>query len=121
MTQDAAATAATIHGRMSDHEHDAPGRQAAPEADAEYTLYRAKPRGLLARLRGESELDELRRGEGGAPGKPARAPGGWRDRFTPKRVILGLLAAIVGWLLLSLLLFLISAQIEQSKVNSAAK
>jgi LCP family protein required for cell wall assembly len=106
---------------MTDHEHDALGRPTAPEKDAEYTLYRAKPRGLRARLRGESELDELRRGEGGAPEKPARVPGGWRDRFTPKRVILGLLAAIVGWLLLSLVLFLISAQIEQSKVNSAAK
>jgi LCP family protein required for cell wall assembly len=116
MTQDATATAATIHGRMSDHEND----PSAPE----YTLYRAKPRGLRARLRGETDLDELRQDDGRAPGRPgrrSRIPGGWRDRVTPKRVILGLLGLIVGWLLLSLVLFLISAQIEQSNVDSAAK
>ena len=100
---------------MSDHEND----PSAPD----YTLYRAKPRGLLARLRGQDDLDELRQGDGalGRPGRPAGTPGGWRDRITPKRVILSLLGLIVGWLLLSLILFLISAQIEQSKVDSAAK
>jgi LCP family protein required for cell wall assembly len=107
---------------MSNHEHDDP---AAPDAP-DYTLYRAKPRGLLARLRGESDLDELRHGEHPGPargrrtGRSGRRPG-WRGRFTRKRVILGVLGAIVGWLLLSLVLFLISAQIEQSKVNAAAK
>jgi LCP family protein required for cell wall assembly len=106
---------------MSDHEHDALGRPTAQEPEPEYTLYRAKPRGLRARLRGQSDLDELRRDEGGEPGRPRRPRVGWRARFTPKRVILGVLGAIVGWLLLSLILFLISAQIEQSKVNAAAK
>jgi LCP family protein required for cell wall assembly len=98
---------------MSDHEND----PSAPE----YTLYRAKPRGLRARLRGQTDLDELRQTDGGTPGRPRRKLRGWPDRITPKRVILGVLGLIVGWLLLSLILFLISAQIEQSKVDSAAK
>jgi LCP family protein required for cell wall assembly len=88
----------------------------------EYTLYRARPRGLRARLRGESDIDELRRADGGAPGgAPVITKPGWRQRLNWKKIVLGLIAAIFGWLLLSLLLFLISAQIEQSKVNSAAK
>src|SRR5581483_12320085 len=38
----------------------------------------------------------------------------FRGRITPLRVVLYLLAAIVGWLLLSLVLFIISAGQEQS-------
>jgi LCP family protein required for cell wall assembly len=38
----------------------------------------------------------------------------WRERLTPKRVLLGLLALIAGWLLLSLALFLISSHFERS-------
>jgi LCP family protein required for cell wall assembly len=88
------------------------------EAPPEYTLYRAKPRGLWARLRGQSDIDELRRADGG----PARTvKPGWRQRLNWKKIVLGLIAAIVGWILLSGVLFLISAQIEQSKVDSAAK
>jgi LCP family protein required for cell wall assembly len=88
------------------------------EAPPEYTLYRAKPRGLWARLRGENDIDELRRADGGPP--PTVKPG-WRQRLNWKKIVLGLIAAIVGWVLLSGVLFLISAQIEQSKVDSAAK
>jgi LCP family protein required for cell wall assembly len=78
-----------------------------------YKVYKARPRGLKALLRGEEDLI--------APGGPGRQPPGrrggrlpgerprWSERITPKRVILGLLAAIVGWVLLSLVLFMISA------------
>jgi LCP family protein required for cell wall assembly len=91
------------------------------EAPPEYTLYRSKPRGLRARLRGESDIEELRRVDGRPGGAPVITKPSWRRRLNWKKVLLGLIAAIVGWLLLSLILFLISAQIEQSKVNSAAK
>jgi LCP family protein required for cell wall assembly len=49
-----------------------------------------------------------------APGEPRR----WRQRITPKRVILGLLALIAGWLLLSLALFLLSAHFERTSPPS---
>jgi LCP family protein required for cell wall assembly len=47
--------------------------------------------------------------------KPGRTgiPARWR-RITPKRVALGLLALIAGWLLLSLLLFLASSHFERT-------
>lgn len=71
-----------------------------------YTLYRARPRGLKSLLRGEEETG-LPRERGPAPGP--RGPRTWRDRITPKRVILGLVGLIVFWLLLSFVLFMISA------------
>jgi LCP family protein required for cell wall assembly len=87
-----------------------------------YKLYRAAPRGLKARLRGEEDL-------GFGPDRPQ--PGSDRDghfpgerrrfRLTWKRGLLYLVAAIVAWLLVSLVLFLISAQIERGKVPSSAK
>ena len=81
--------------------------------DRPYKVYRARPRGLKALLRGEEEIAR----PGGPGRKPPdrrreRLPGerpSWRERITPKRVVLGLLAAIVGWVLLSLILFMISA------------
>jgi LCP family protein required for cell wall assembly len=59
--------------------------------------------------------------QGGQPSRPRRpgvgTPGGrpsrWR-RLTPKRVALGLLALIGGWLLLSLALFLVSSHFERT-------
>ncbi len=72
-----------------------------------YKLYRSGPKGLKARLRGED--DELQ-----DPVEYRRYKGshdrGTGRRITPKRVILGVIAAIAAWLLLSLVLFLISAQ-----------
>lgn len=81
-----------------------------------YTLYRARPRGLKSLLRGEEET--------GLPRElgPAPRPGGprtWRDRITPKRVILGLLGLIVFWLLLSFVLFMISASQQQTLPKAA--
>ena len=61
--------------------------------------------------------------QGGQPAKPRRPgatspgarPSRWR-RITPKRVVLGLLALIVGWLLLSLVLFLVSSHFERTSL-----
>jgi LCP family protein required for cell wall assembly len=106
-------------------DRDAPRRPRTPP----YTVYRAKPRGLRERLRGEDAgLDELRLGgDGGGPRerrprrrllgrRRARVPG-----ITPRRVLKWLALAIAGWLLLSLVLFLVSAQVEKAKVSDAAK
>jgi LCP family protein required for cell wall assembly len=72
-----------------------------------YKLYRSGPKGLKARLRGEDdELEgpvEYRKYQGGRERRTGR-------RVTPKRVILGLVIAVAAWLLLSLVLFLISAE-----------
>ncbi len=80
-----------------------------------YKLYRSGPRGLKALLRGEEDgLVEARdyrkyRGSGGRGGRRGRGGSPGR-RVTPKRVILGLVIAVASWLLLSFVLFLISAQ-----------
>jgi len=81
-----------------------------------YKLYRSGPRGLKARLRGEDDLALARFDDGD------RRDFRPRRRITWKRVILGLLGAIVFWLLLSLVLFLISAGSQQglpADANSA--
>jgi LCP family protein required for cell wall assembly len=85
-----------------------------------YTLYRAGPKGLKARLRGED--DELR---GPAEyrkynGRRERDRGTGR-RITPKRVIIGLVVALVAWLLLSFVLFLISASSQSDGIPSDAQ
>ena len=86
-----------------------------------YKLYRSGPKGLKARLRGEEDL-------GLGPDRPGsdrddrpRRRRWFRGRLTWQRVLLYLAMAVVGWLLLSLALFIISAQIERGKVPNSAK
>jgi LCP family protein required for cell wall assembly len=83
-----------------------------------YKLYRAGPKGLRARLRGEE--DELR-----VPTEYRTYRGGGRERprrrITPTRVILGLLIALMAWLLLSFVVFLISASVQSGGVPSDAE
>ena len=83
-----------------------------------YKLYRSGPKGLRARLRGEDdELQgpaEYRKYKGG----PERETG---RRITPKRVIVGLLIALAAWLLVSLLVFIISASSQSGGVPSDAQ
>ncbi len=83
-----------------------------------YKLYRSGPKGLKARLRGED--DELRVAPDYRTYRGERRPGSGR-RITPKRVILGLLIAVVAWLLLSLILFLISSSVQSGGVPSDAE
>src|SRR5919204_1217654 len=80
-----------------------------PDQPPQYTRYRAGPR-LLPRREGDAILPRrLRRV------RPGAAPGtGWRARVTRKRVVLGLLALLLGWLGLSLLLFLVSSHFERT-------
>ena len=82
-----------------------------------YNLYRARPRGLRALLRGE-EQGEL---PAAAPERRRGRRARLRDRpITPRRVLKWLALAIVAWLLLSLVLFIISAQLEQGNLPSSA-
>jgi LCP family protein required for cell wall assembly len=89
-----------------------------------YTVYRSAPRGLLARLRGEED------GVGdGAPPPPRsrfrwrreREPGEPRPRITVGRVVKWLALAVLGWLLLSVVLFLISSEINAGDLPSGAE
>jgi LCP family protein required for cell wall assembly len=91
----------------------------APEAgDRPYRTYRTRPRGLRALLRGEEDaaLPGPSPGDGGE--RRFRLPAG---RPGVRRVLKYLVIAIGAWLLLSLVLFLISAQIEQGNLSDSAR
>ena len=91
-----------------------------------YTKYRARP-GVLGRFkRGGSgdavgELKERRGVEpGAAPGAPAPyTPHRRRKPVNGRRVLKWLVAAVAAWIALSLVIFLVSAQIQQGKVDDA--
>lgn len=80
----------------------------------QYTIYRTRPK--LFRRRDE-DLVPTRPDETppGAPKPPRR-----KRRIRPGRVLAYVALALAGWVLISLVLFLVSAQIQQSKVSSAA-
>jgi LCP family protein required for cell wall assembly len=108
---------------MADRQDDRP----------EYTLYRARPRFLQGRdggglneLRGDKQGDQPdyevhgRRRRGiSLPWR--KSADGKRRRLTPGRIVKWVLTAVAVWLLLSLVLFLVSAQIESAKVPDSAK
>ncbi len=94
-----------------------------------YKVYRAGPRSLRERLRGEEDMvtpGPERPDRDDKPGRPQRGRRGHRagflgGRITVRRALGYLVGAIVAWLLLSLVLFVISAQIEQGNLTDAAK
>ncbi len=83
-----------------------------------YKTYRARPRGIRSFLRGEEEalLPERERRPGDRPNRDGEP----RRRVTWQRVLKWVAIAIAGWLLLSLVLFIISAQIESGSLPSSA-
>ena len=83
-------------------------------APPEYKVYRARKRPLS---RG-SDLDALKRRLSRVTG---RKPDGPRERrpITPGRVLKWVALAVVGWLLLSLVLFLVSAQLQDGVSDDA--
>jgi LCP family protein required for cell wall assembly len=85
---------------------------ADPPAPPEYKLYRTRPR--LPRRGGDdgSLLDDLREAP---PGERRRRP------VTVGRVIKWLVLALVAWVGLSLVLFLVSAQVNQDQVSAEAQ
>jgi LCP family protein required for cell wall assembly len=81
-----------------------------PAGPPDYKVYRSRKR-PLARLAGGTDLDGLKRRLSRARGDKPQAP---RDRkqITPGRVLKWLALAILGWLLFSFVLFMVSAQIQ---------
>ena len=82
----------------------------------QYTVYRSRRRILR---RAERPGDPL----SGRPRRPRDGGAGrsWKDRVTFRRAVIAVLAAVVGWIALSAVLFLISAQIQEGKVAAAAE
>jgi LCP family protein required for cell wall assembly len=102
------------------------------EEQPEYTLYRSKPKLFGRRGSDDGGLREMQeeappRGYEDTPPQPGRAPGRRRRRrglpgrrISPWRVLRWLITALVAWLAISLVLFLISAQVQSAKVSDAA-
>jgi LCP family protein required for cell wall assembly len=86
-------------------------RPPGPGDPPEYTRYRAGRR-ILPR-RSEDTLTLTRSGSGEPPEK--------RRRPAARKVVKWVLLALAGWILLSVAVFLISAQIESGKVSDDAK
>ncbi len=98
-----------------------PGRADGARKSGRYRTYRARPRALDS-LVGRGD-------EPNFPGQPprGRSPWPWRRRrgprrkVTPGRVLKWLAIAIVAWLVLSLVLFMISAQTQQVPLPASAQ
>jgi LCP family protein required for cell wall assembly len=85
---------------------------ADPQAPPEYKLYRTPPR-LPGRRRDDgSLLDDFREAP---PGEKRKRP------ITVGRVVKWLVLALVAWIGLSVVLFLVSAQVNQDQVSKAAQ
>jgi LCP family protein required for cell wall assembly len=81
----------------------------------QYTLYRSRPK-LFRRRDGDVPLAPVQPDEA-PPAAPRRRR---RRRLRPGRIVGYLALALAGWVLVSVVLFLISAQIQSSKVSGAA-
>ncbi|MDQ6810523.1 MAG: LCP family protein [Actinomycetota bacterium] len=79
----------------------------APDHDQtpQYTRYRA-PRRLIPRREDSDAIV--------APRTSGERVAAWGRRFTRKRLALGLLALVLGWVVLSLMLFLISSHFQRT-------
>ncbi len=105
--------------QVEDRPYRVYGRERRPDPGGDarpYKVYKARPRGLKALLRGEEDL--LLPGAEREPERPPRR--GWGERITVRRVIKYVVVAIVAWLLLSLVLFIISAQTQTGNLPKAA-
>jgi LCP family protein required for cell wall assembly len=107
----------------------------ADDDDRPYTTYRARPRFLqgrddgkgLGRPPGERPDYDVHEGRRGLkrfiPGRRTKSPSAptRRRRITVGRVLGYLATAAAAWILFSAIVFLISAQIQESKVSDAAE
>ena len=86
----------------------------------DYKVYRSRP-GLLGRLRAP-DLGSLRERGGGGKGKSPRRPredGPDRPRPPWRRILKWAGIAALGWILLSMIAFAVSAQIQKGKGRPA--
>jgi LCP family protein required for cell wall assembly len=94
---------------------------AKPDGTPAYTRYRSGRRVLAEREEpGATQLGGIRLQPDGSQGSQGSR---WRFAriFARKRLLLGLLALLVGWLVLSLLLFLLSASFNRTSPPSNVK
>ena len=126
-------------GSSDSYELSDPGERRRPDrGNRPYKLYRSAPRGLMSRLRGEDGTEVISRpsggggrGSGGGVGGGQRSgndgvePGKvrwWRKRWTPFRILRWVIGICVFWLVLSLVLFLVSASIQSGgSIPASAK
>lgn len=91
-----------------------------PNDKPHYTRYRA---GRRLPGRQESDIQDVRLPRSPRlprkPGDPTRSARlGWSERIPPKRILLALALFLLGWLALSLVLFLLSAHFERTSPPS---
>ena len=96
-----------------------PPRSPSDPSPPEYNVYRSRRR-APSRLSGGGDLDALRKRLSRFRDREPREPGERRG-ITPGRVVKWLVLAVLGWLLLSLVLFLVSAQTEDGVSDSAKR
>jgi LCP family protein required for cell wall assembly len=82
--------------------------------EPKYTVYRSRPR--FPWQRGDEDLGQQRGEKRDEPKAPKR-----RRKISVGRIVKYLAVAVGAWLLLSLVLFLISAQIQEAKISNAAE
>jgi LCP family protein required for cell wall assembly len=87
-----------------------------PQGPPEYKVYRSRRR-PLGNLRPSGDLDGLRKRLGR---RREREPGE-RQGITPGRVLKWIAIAALGWILLSVVLFMISAQIQEGVSDRAER
>jgi LCP family protein required for cell wall assembly len=89
------------------------------EEPPRYTRYRARPklipeRGEDSALAGDRRILSAPGSRRGAGGGAGGARTGWRRWATPKRILLTIAGVIVGWVVLSVALFLLSSHFERT-------
>ena len=94
-----------------------PPRNPAEPGPPEYNVYRSRRR-APSKLSGGGDLDALRKRLSRFRDREPREPGERRG-ITPGRVIKWIVLAVLGWLLLSLVLFIVSAQTQEGVSDSA--
>ena len=90
-----------------------------PGGRPDYKVYRSRKR-PLSRLSGGTDLDALKRRLGRARNDQPQAPTE-RRKITPGRVLKWVALAVLGWVLLSLVLFMVSAQIQDGVSDEAER
>lgn len=107
-----------------------------PPEPPEYNVYRSR-RGLLSRLRGAELPSPKRDREPRSPGSDGRGDGHWRwppwkregepgrprvprPPFNVRRALKWVALAVLGWILISLLAFAVSAQLQSFKLSGEA-
>jgi LCP family protein required for cell wall assembly len=90
-----------------------------PGGRPDYKVYRSRKR-PLSRLTGGTDLDALKRRLGRARNGQPQLPTE-RRKITPGRVLKWLAVAVLGWILLSLVLFLVSAQVQEGVSDEAER